>query len=462
MQTQHQNSGKDLIFSSRTSKKMRAHLPINVLLITIDCLRPDHMGVYGYERPTTPNLDDLASEGIRFTQAISQGPCTRVSFASMFSSTYPAMFGGFFHLSPQRTVLAEILREAGYCPVAFGSNPYLSPNYGYDKGFEIFDDNLVPWIQSHQHRLLKCLNRFFVVAHRWPPYLPADALTAKAVRFLRRHPAARPWFLWLHYMDVHAPYRPPRRHAARFQSTERLELSDQDLWQKALSKPHEISENERQHLIDLYDAEINFVDEQIGHLLMYLRRLGLLDSTLIIVTADHGEAFGEHGQFSHRFELYDELLRVPLLMRLPARLPAAQVVTAQVRLLDLVPTILDLLDLDGRPFEGASLLPLVEGHEKTPRITISETQPETGLYAIRQDGWKLILNVHTGAVELYNLRRDPRETINCTNTAPLMASNLEAQLRSHLQRIEASPSSQAWVEVDHLTMDRLHALGYVE
>lgn len=457
---------------------MHAHLPINVLLITIDCLRPDHMRIYGYERPTTPHLDDLASESVRFTQAISQGPCTRVSFASMFSSTYPAMFGGFFRLSPQRTVLAEILREAGYYTVAFGSNPYLSPVYGYDKGFEIFDDSLVPWVQSHPHRLLKYLNRFFIVARRLLPYLPASALTAKVVRFLHRHPAARPWFLWLHYMDVHAPYRPPRRHAARFRSAKRPELSDRALWEKALSQPGEISENERQHLIDLYDAEVNFADEQIGRLLMHLRRLGWLDSTLIIVTADHGEAFGEHSQFSHRFELYDELLRVPLIMRLPARLPPAQVVTAPVRLLDLVPTILDLLDLDGGPstgpfdrlrtslrtgpFEGASLLPLVEGREKTPRITISETQPETGLYAIRQDGWKLILNVHTGAVELYDLRQDPRETINCANAAPWIASKLEAQLRSHLRRIEASPSSQAEIEVDHLSIDRLRTLGYAE
>lgn len=441
--------------------------PINVLLITIDCLRPDHVSVHGYERPTTPHLDDLANKGVSFTQVISQGPCTEVSFPAMFSSTYPGMFGGFPHLSPQRRLLAEILREVGYRTVAFGSNPHLSPIYGYDRGFEIFDSNLVPWTQSRQHRLLKHLNRFFIFARGLLPYLPANGLTAKAVRFFQSHLAAGPWFLWLHYMDVHEPYRPPHRHAARFQSTKRPKLSNRALWQKALSRPGEINENERQHLIDLYDAEISFADEQIGRLLMYLRRLDSLDSTLVIVTADHGEEFGEHGQFSHRFELYDELLRVPLIMRLPLSkvsdrsLAAGQVVTAQVRLLDLVPTVLDLLNVGGGPFEGASLLPLVEGHDETPRIAISETQPKTGLYAIRQADWKLILNVHTGAVELYDLRQDPRETTNCANTAPLMASKLEAQLRNHLQRIKASPSSQA-DEVDHLTLDRLRALGYVE
>ena len=190
--------------------------------------------------------------------------------------------------------------------------------------------------------------------------------------------------------------------------------------------------------------------------------MGSLDSTLIIVTADHGEAFGEHGQFSHRFELYDELLRVPLLMRLPARLPAGQVVIAQVRLLDLVPTILDFLDLGGGPFEGASLLSLIDGRDEECRVAISETQPETGLYAIRQAGWKLILNVHTGTVELYNLQEDPCETTNCVSAAPLVVSDLEAQLRSHLQRIGTDPSSQREIEVDHLIMDRLRALGYVE
>jgi arylsulfatase A-like enzyme len=454
---------------------MHSTSPINVLLITIDCLRPDHMSVYGYKRPTTPHLDALANKGVSFTQVISQGPCTEVSFPAMFSSTYPGMFGGFPRLSPQRRLLAEMLREAGYRTVALGSNPHLSPTYGYDRGFEIFDSNLVPWIQSRQNRLLQHLNRFFNVARGLLPYLPASTLTAKAVRFLRRRPAAGPWFLWLHYMDVHEPYCPPRRHAARFQSTEQPKLSNQAIWKKALSRPGEISENERQHLIDLYDAEINFVDEQIGQLLTHLQQLDSLDSTLVIVTADHGEEFGEHGQFSHRFKLYDELLWVPLIMRLPlgkvprrwARSPdrsppAGQVVTAQVRLLDLVPTILDLLNVDNGPFEGTSLLPLVEGRDETPRIAISETQPKTGLYSIRQAGWKLILNVDTGMVELYNLQEDPREKANCTKTAPLIASNLEAQLRSHLQRPGAGPASQAEIEVDHLTMDRLRDLGYVE
>lgn len=441
---------------------MHSQLPVNVLLITIDCLRPDHMGVYGYHRPTTPRLDNLASEGVCFTQAISQGPCTRVSFAAMLSSTYPAMFGGFLRLSPQRRVLAEILREAGYRTVAFGSNPYLSPIYGYDKGFEIYDHNLVPWIQPCQHRLLKHLDRLFIVGRGLLPYLPANALTAKAIRFLRHYPEATPWFLWLHYMDVHDPYRPPRRHAVRFQGTKRPKLPYRVLWRKALSQPQEISEDECQHLIDLYDAEINFADEQIGHLLMHLCRLNLLDSTLVIVTADHGEEFGEHGQFAHRHKLYDELLQVPLLMRLPARLPAGHVVTVQVRLLDLVPTILDLLDLGGGPFEGASLLPLIGGHDETSRVAISETHPEAGLHAIRQTDWKLILNVHTGAVELYNLQQDPHETTNRANTAPPIASHLEAQLRGHLERIGASPAPQAEIEVDRLTMDRLRALGYAE
>lgn len=441
---------------------MHAQLPVNVLLITIDCLRPDHMGVYGYDRPTTPHLDELAGEGVRFTQVISQGPCTRVSFAAVLSSTYPGMFGGFLRLSPQRRVLAEMLREAGYRTVAFGSNPYLSPVYGYDKGFELYDHNLVPWIQPHQHRLLVHLNRFFIVARRLLPYLPAKALTTRAVRFLHRHRAGRPWFLWLHYMDVHDPYRPPRRHAVRFQRGERPGLSYRALWQKALSKPQEIGEDERRHLIDLYDAEINFADEQIGRLLMHLRRPDLLDSTLLIVTADHGEEFGEHGQFSHRFKLYDELLRVPLLIRLPAGQSASQVVTAQVRLLDLVPTILDVLDLGGGPFEGASLLPLIRGQNEVSRAAISETHPETGLYAIRQADWKLILNVHTDAVELYDLRQDPRETTNCANIAPLIASELEAQLRNHLERIGAGPAAQPETGVDHLTLERLRALGYVE
>ncbi len=442
--------------------------PINILLITIDCLRPDHMSIYGYKRPTTPHLDDLANKGVSFTQVISQGPCTEASFPALFSSTYPGMLGGFPHLSPQRRLLAEMLREAGYRTVALGSNPHLSSAYGYDRGFEVFDSNLVPWIQSRQHQLLKHLNRFFNVARGLLPYLPASTLTAKALRFLRRRPAAKPWFLWLHYMDVHEPYCPPRRHAARFQSTERPKLSNRALWRKALSQPGEINENERQHLIDLYDAEINFADEQIGRLLMHLQQLDSLDSTLVIVTADHGEEFGEHGQFSHRFKLYDELLWVPLLMRLPLgklsdRSPTAgQVVTAQVRLLDLAPTILDLLNLDDGPFEGTSLLPLIQGRDETSRIAISETQPKTGLYAIRHKGWKLILNVQTGSVELYNLRQDPRETSNCVHTAPLMASKLEAQLRRHLQRTGSNAFSQTESEMDHLTTDRLRALGYVE
>lgn len=433
---------------------------VNVLLITIDCLRPDHMSAYGYERPTTPSLDRLADGSVRFTQVISQGPCTRVSFAAMLSSTYPGMFDGFLCLFPKRTVLAEILRSAGYHTVAFGSNPYLSPTYGYDKGFEVFDSNLVPWIQSGQHRVLNYLNRFFIVVRRLLPYLPADSLTNKAIRFLQGYSLEKPWFLWLHYMDVHDPYRPPRRHAIRFQSVKPPNLSKQDLWQKALSRPDEIDHAERQYLIDLYDAEIRFVDEQIDRLLSHLQEASLLDSTLVIVTADHGEEFGEHGQFSHRFKLYDELLRVPLLMRLPNRLSAGRAVTSQVRLLDLVPTVLDLLNLDSDSLEGKSLLPLIEESDTKLGVAISETQPETGLYSIRNMDWKLILNVHTGTVELYDLQTDPGETTNRASATPLVTEKLEAQLRRHLERLNAIAVAKEEVEVDEHIMRRLRALGY--
>ncbi len=441
---------------------MQTDSRVNVLLITIDCLRPDHMGVYGYERSTTPSLDHLAREGVRFTQAISQGPCTRVSFSAMLSATYPGMFGGFLRLSPARRVFAEFLRDAGYHTVAFGSNPYLSPVYGYDKGFEIFDSSLVPWIEPRRHWLLRYLNRFFFIARRLLPYLPADKLTAKAMRFLNHAPRAAPWFLWLHYMDVHDPYRPPRRHARRFQRAQLPGLSDRALWKKALHCPRNVSEIERRHLIDLYDAEINFVDAQIGRLLTYLRRLNLHNATLVIITADHGEEFGEHGEFSHRFKLYDELLRVPLLLRFPPRLPAGQVITSQVRLLDLVPTVLDLIELESRPMEGKSLLPLIEGRDAPPRIAISETHPETGLYSIREAGWKLILNVHTGKVELYNLQHDPHETTDQAGAAPLIRHQLETKLRLHVNRIASVPTGAPSTAIDNLTLDRLRALGYEE
>jgi len=445
----------------------------NVLLITIDSLRADHIGCLGYPKNTTPNIDALAKDGVIFSQAIATGNCTSLSFPSILTSTYPLEYKDcavylFNHkLSRNRKMISEILKEEGYTTAAFHSTPLLSEYYGYNRGFDIFEDlgtdivvlqraGELKTIKKHLKDLLKKvkvikklffheeLKNFFYLKFRTIqcPYKRADLITKKALHFLET--TKNNFFLWIHYMDVHHPYNPPKKYLKKIET---IHISRRDVlrfWNIEKLSPSALSKTDLQIIRDLYDGEIHFMDDAISVIISQLERIGAYENTLIIITADHGDEFGEHGNFSHYCKLYDELIHVPLIMKGPG-IPADTVIDHPVSLLDIAPTIVDYLGLDKvSKFQGESLLPLIFDNVNLPREgVISETAPLTSIkeshrlvlksISFRTERWKYIRNIN-GRNELYDLIKDPHETTNLIDKKPNLAQKFELVLKRHIQR----------------------------
>jgi arylsulfatase A-like enzyme len=411
-------------------KQMVRRNALNVVLITIDALRYDHLECYGYHRDTSPNIDALAARGVKFLQAISNGGHTPTAFPSILASALPPLqqLSGRASLQPN-VMLAELLKGAGYSTVAFHSNPYLSRLHGYDRGFDTFDDSLSNislrglrlrlrgWVSPDtligrtRDKVGKMLRPVMQhVGER--AIVSAEEITSKAISWLEAHDGK--FFLWLHYMDVHQPYLPASKYARYFsdQPVSRREMYA--LYCKMISEPRQLSVSEVETIMGLYDAEVRYVDEVIG---LLLDKLGSHSSnTFMIVTADHGDEFGEHGRFGHH-SVYDGILRVPLIITGPG-IKGGTLVKQQVGLIDLAPTILDIVGIDcPRSFEGKSLIPRME-EERDKEGTISTIiHPELGRrdIAYRTTSWKYIRTERLDdglavAEEVYDLTNDPGET----------------------------------------------------
>lgn len=426
----------------------------NVLLVTIDSLRPDFLGCYSERaraQGLSPRLDEWAQTACLFRTCITQGPRTPEAFPAILSGQYACRYRDVFSgLSPQRRLLSEILGEHGYQCAAFNSNPYISQRSGYGRGFHLYEDSLpVSRPRGLAGRLF--INLFKLRNLLLEPYVPAPRLNRQALSWLNK--ARRPFFLWVHYMDVHGPYIPKRG----LRALQRLRAGL--LWRKATHRPGEITPREREALLAAYQEEVRFTDHHLAQL------LGHLDprTTLVIVTADHGEMFGEHGLYGHTNNLYDSLLKVPLLLKLPGQ-EGPLVVERMVRSLDIVPSVLDILGLpNGHPCDGESLRPLLGGDAGAYQPTQAISEVWTKHLAIRTEEWKLIANYVEGRKELYDLRRDPEEARNLIGERPEVAKRLEEALREHLLKIEAPLDDlrQCGIEVDDLLQSRLRALGYM-
>lgn len=429
----------------------------NVILITIDDLRADHLGCFGYSRNTSPNLDSLATEGILFLQAISNGPGTRPSFQSILTSTYPLMYGGYEYLLDKRTTIAEVLKENRYSTAAFHSNPFLSRFYGYHRGFDMFDDNIgVKRLGSNDAKQkiidkLRTNEKLFAIIKRMYsffksvelPYATADMINRKAITWMKTNQDK--FFLWLHYMDVHSPFVPPYNHLREFHPHhisrwEMLKLNEM------INKPNEISKDELKTLIDLYDGGIRYLDDAIGSFLNELKETGILDSTIIIVTSDHGEEFKEHGGLGHGPKLYDVSLHVPLIFYIPEFMDKNAAIKNQVSLLDIAPTILDLIGIQqNENFQGTSLVPIIKGHQKSSGV-ISEVShggnslkidPTKRKISYRTENWKYIHDEENNCCELYDLQSDPNETKNLIGQERKKAKEFESMIVDHISIIES-------------------------
>jgi arylsulfatase len=361
----------------------------SLLLVTIDALRADHLGSAGYARATTPRLDAFAAEATRFSAAFAGGPKTIPSIPQILTGRY------FYWHRPTRG-LADVLGPEETPSRAIVNNPYVAG-----------------WLRGEQPG--------FDAVHAGE--LDARAITTAALRYLTA--AGRcPTALYLHYLDTHTPYHAPPRYARRFidrHAATTIGLTFDDVgraWQSAYG------DADRQRIVDLYDGSLAYIDRQIGRLLRGLARRGRLDHTLVIITADHGEEFWDHRKFFHGQSLYDELLHVPLLVRLPT-LGHGRVVDDVVGTVDLVPTIAAAMGRPAPAGDGRSLQPLVAGSpdttvaERPVFALVSHAEPRTPeRHAVRTRRQKLIHEVSDGSVQIYDLGTDPREKRNLGPAAP--------------------------------------------
>ena len=348
----------------------------NVLIFLIDALRLDHVGCYGYERETTPHIDVFAEDAVRFTQLMPQASWTRPSVASLLTSTYPPVHGATMARSEVNSglrFLSARIREAGYTTEGFVANPSVLPMWGfgeaYDRYFDIDCDN---WLHSDDvnvvDRVLQSL----------------DDVKGK------------PWYFYVHAMGPHDPYEPPAPYDRTFA---RADYSDD----KELAQ--------RQRALDLYDGEIRYTDVQFGRLIDALKRLGLYDNTVVIVLADHGEEFWEHGGDKHGKTLYEEQLRIPLLVKLSGNGHAGEVLDELVEMVDIAPTVLEVLGLppEGR-FQGQSLANYIESGELASRPGYASLELHgKNLVAVKTLRDKMIEDRVERRTDWYDLGEDPEE-----------------------------------------------------
>jgi len=477
----------------------------DIVLVTIDSLRADHVGWHGYDRETTPTLDRRATEARTFSNAFAHACSTRPSFPSILTSSYALQHGGFERLSEDRTTLAEVLSGAGYRTAGFHSNLYLSADFGYDRGFDTFYDsrtdpspaakarNAVKRHLDSDGLVYRTLQRAFNATEKragveiGSAYVDAEDVTDLALEWIEEAPTPRdsPRFLWVHYMDVHHPYVPPAEYQRRFRDES---VSDRDaiqLRRKMLEAPDEVTERELDAIVDLYDAEIAYVDAEIGRLLDGVEA-NWGDDAVVAVTADHGEEFRDHGGFSHSATFYDEVLHVPFLLddgvgsSDPDEHDADATHDDLVGLLDLAPTLAEYAGADrSDAFRGESLASMDDhsrdaviaewadtsddADEQSSSSPASQAQQDADdrRFAVRTDDWKIV-RLEDGAERLFDLSSDPDERTNLVADQPDAAARLRDRLDDHERLLAASGEDMASVAMDEDVKERLRDLGYQE
>lgn len=414
-------------------------LPPNVILISLDTLRSDRLSCYGYERQTSPRLDALAERGALFENTIAESSWTLPSHMTMLTGTYPATHKVTL---PTKTAgadvrfLAQMLQDAGYHTGASTEGGFVGEIYGFSRGFDSYEE--------HEPLVEKTF--------------------AGARRFLRATPDDRPFFLFLHTFAVHCPYAPPGGYADMFVSDD---AEPMDTWGKC-GNPYynsvDLTEGQVRHLSDQYDGSIRQVDDLIAGLLDELDEGGTLGNTLVVVTSDHGEEFGEHGQIGHERSLYVECLRVPLVFAGPGVPPGTRSADP-VGLVDLAPTVLDLLGLAvPETVEGHSLVPLMRGEpEASARAPyrISELAWKLRLRSVWTPSHHLIVQPKHQMARLFDLTVDPTE--QRVSSDARVAEALRAGLAEWRTERKARRTGEAGeIELSPEQLEKLKALGYSE
>ena len=410
-----------VIRSLKPATKIKRDSQINVLLVTLDTTRADGLGCYGSTRARTPNLDGLAAAGVRFENVYCQVPLTTPSHCSIMTGTYPLYHqvhnNGSYALPAEMTTLAEVLKDRGFQTAAFVASFTVDSRFGLDQGFDVYDDRLTEGEAFKPSNAERKADKVYAAFRGW--------LDSRG---------EGPFFCWVHFYDPHVPYDPPAPYSIDFADSP-------------------------------YDGEIAYMDHYVGQVVAALREKGLLQNTLVVLAGDHGEAFGEKVEVGHGVFLYDGTLRVPMIFSAEDRLPKGAVIRPRVRLIDIVPSVLDMLEVPPpTEVQGQSLLPYITGQKSEDLDSYVET------YFPRENyGWSELVGLIEGdwkyirapKPELYNLKADPEETENAFGRE----SERVQEMKSRLEETIAGSSSGLASSKRELTSEereKLRSLGYVD
>lgn len=432
----------------------------NIILLSIDTLRSDHLSCYGYDRPTSPWIDSVAAQGVRFEEVVSHSPSTAPSHMSIFTSTHPGVHGvhirdegvSFGRLPSGLISLPEVLKAVGYRTAAFTGGAQVTAGFGFERGFEVYKEDM-----------FRLEEEDFVAVHEW----------------LGTVGEGEPFFLFLHTYEVHAPYQPPPPFDTMYDPEYDGPISadwEEKEWFDKLMALRPLGEREVTHLRALYDGGIQYTDQTLGRFFEALAAKGLFgdEETLLIITSDHGEEFMEHGRLAH-MQLYREVMHVPLIFHWPGVIPAGKELKNQVRLIDVVPTVFDYLGLPQLPqAQGKSLKPRIEAGDGQALPALSENHHRQGEQALRLEGWTYYARGNKGS-ELYardddadesnNLLDSEEEKTKYDSQSQSMIKAMDAFLLendTHTKRLNLKDQSPTNSDHDKALEERLRTLGYLK
>jgi arylsulfatase A-like enzyme len=426
-----------------------------VIVLLLDTVRWDAFGCYGNPHTPTPNIDAIAADGVRFEQAMSTSGWTLPAVGSLLTGTWPTIHGGLgksTNLYPIRDELptaAEILKDNGLRTIGIANAAFVSPMLHLDRGFEVFD---------HQY------------TYNWDTR-KADETMDIAIEWLRKHRRRSSFFL-IHLFDPHLEYDPPEPF--QFAYTDGRESPPPPLTHgdciKMQNRDKPPAEKDIDYIKAVHTGEIAFTDAEIGRFLAELKALERYEEATVIVVADHGEEFWEHGGFEHGHTLYDELVRVPLVVKLPSSVERArEIVSSQVRMIDIMPTVFDLLGIAQPPsFVGESLLPLIRGESDKDRLAFFEnTLYGPNKIAWRGERYKYILDLERESSrreELYDWRADPGELEDLIDVHPDIAETMRSSLMeffAEMTKEAGTMSKLTVVDMSPKEIQKLRSLGYI-
>lgn len=446
----------------------------NIILIVLDAVRKDHLSCYGYERETTPNIDHFANEATRYTQAIAAAPWTPPSHASMFTGQYPSthrVFGGLPNLETECPTLAEVLSSAGYTTFGFSNSHHTSSRHCFDRGFDFYHDILdLPRLFGKMYEFSRAYIQY-VLRNFYQGYDDSYFQLQKLQKSIDN--SDPPFFGFINLNSAHSPYDPPKEYREYIKAFDPFaDVDESKVESLAESGGYDymmgevdVSELEWDLLKRRYDGELRYLDDLLGLFFSYLDEQELFDESLIIVTSDHGEHFGEHGRAYHQFSLFEELINVPLIVKWPGQC-AGEVSDMLTSLVDLAPTVIEATDTDipecmqGKPLKNVTDREFVFSEYAGPYPPLrkrlcefdSFRKYDKGLQSIRSNSHKLILDSN-GERTLYELT-DGEYPIDNDE----VIDELTSKLKESLKRL---PTEKRREDLDKHTKEHLKEMGYM-